>query len=593
MRKKNKKDIIYSMMKSATLSAFIAEVVGVLAVIIDGIVTSRFYGEEAYSGVSLLGPYAAFSFIPIYSIAIGTAALCAERVGKGQKKEVSKLFSLGLVIGFILVVILAALSLIFCYYIIQICGIKISDSPVIYQSMKDYLFGYVPGLPVYAIAISISEILILDNDKKVLYASTIALCVSDIIFDLLNALVFNGGTFGIGLATSLSFVVQLIIVLFHFRKKERIIRFSLKGIPWKETSCIFKESSTSLVRRIVSVLRDVVLSRLNLAVAFATSAIVAKGVQNDINKFAFCISTGVLHAVIPLTKMYFGAKDRQGIRRIYINTYKTVALFAGLMMLVLCVTAYPIARLYSNDSQTVGVICFAVTVTAFMIVFDTWGLALQGFCQGVNQRRIGKFLIFADRFVLPIPIALIMAALWGSYGVIASVLVSKILLILIYYIVIIVKIRRIPKCIDDFLLLPVQYGGSTADNVYFRVTDAKETIDASNKVIDMCLSHGVSKKKSSLLGLFVEEVCMETVNNAALLNKKKTIDMRLYIGDEDMCLTFRDFGKNYNPTDYCELIESDDMISHVGMRIVMQMADDVEFISALNSNCCIIRIKKE
>lgn len=42
---------------SAAIVMILTQPVSVVATMIDGTITSRFYGEEAYSGISLITPY--------------------------------------------------------------------------------------------------------------------------------------------------------------------------------------------------------------------------------------------------------------------------------------------------------------------------------------------------------------------------------------------------------------------------------------------------------------------------------------------------------------------------------------------------------
>ena len=52
-----KRDIIVGMYISAAIVMILTRPVSVVATMIDGIITSRFYGEEAYSAISLITPY--------------------------------------------------------------------------------------------------------------------------------------------------------------------------------------------------------------------------------------------------------------------------------------------------------------------------------------------------------------------------------------------------------------------------------------------------------------------------------------------------------------------------------------------------------
>jgi len=53
---RNGKDLISSVFITIALAMIFTQLVGVSATIIDGIITSRMVGVDAYSGISLLSP---------------------------------------------------------------------------------------------------------------------------------------------------------------------------------------------------------------------------------------------------------------------------------------------------------------------------------------------------------------------------------------------------------------------------------------------------------------------------------------------------------------------------------------------------------
>ena len=56
-KRSRRRDIIVGMYISAAVVMILTRLVSVVATMIDGIITSRFYGEEAYSVISLITPY--------------------------------------------------------------------------------------------------------------------------------------------------------------------------------------------------------------------------------------------------------------------------------------------------------------------------------------------------------------------------------------------------------------------------------------------------------------------------------------------------------------------------------------------------------
>ena len=124
----------------------------------------------------------------------------------------------------------------------------------------------------------------LDNDRNLPVISSIALTISDIVMDLAAVLIFHGGTFEMGVATSVSYYVALVVLLTHFRKKEAFLRFTLRGLPWNETAEILGKGMPSGVCRLGNTVRCIFMNRM-LALIASSAAIAAYSVHRQADSF--------------------------------------------------------------------------------------------------------------------------------------------------------------------------------------------------------------------------------------------------------------------------------------------------------------------
>ena len=77
---------IAGMFRSTALAMIATEITGVIAVFIDGIITSSFLGIDAYSGVSLLKPFTSLILLAAGMLSTGCNVLCSRLVGIGKKR---------------------------------------------------------------------------------------------------------------------------------------------------------------------------------------------------------------------------------------------------------------------------------------------------------------------------------------------------------------------------------------------------------------------------------------------------------------------------------------------------------------------------
>ena len=90
---KREKDVLASMFLPAAIVMIFTQVTGVVANIIDGVITSRFLGPDAYSAVALLGPMVNIILLLASFISIGGQIVCSHKVGTGERDEANAVFS--------------------------------------------------------------------------------------------------------------------------------------------------------------------------------------------------------------------------------------------------------------------------------------------------------------------------------------------------------------------------------------------------------------------------------------------------------------------------------------------------------------------
>ncbi len=60
-----------------------------------------------------------------------------------------------------------------------------------------------------------------------------------------------------------------------------------------------------------------------------------------------------------------------------------------------------------------------------------------------------------------------------------------------------------------------------------------------------------------------------------------SVNFRLLIKDDRLVMRFRDNGSDFDPTKYLELHQSDDPVSHIGLKMIMGMVSDASYINTL------------
>lgn len=587
-RKKNN-DVISSMYFSAAVAMIFSQVAGVVATIIDGIITSRFLGPDSLSSISLVGPFILTLALVSGFISTGSQVVCGSLVGEGKRKEANALFSISIIITILAAFFFIFLCTTFPDVIFKICGVTIESHPKFYDGMKDYIYGYMFGIPAVMVIQIIGPFVVMDNGKTFFTISAFILCISDVAGDLVNAFFIHGDITGMGIATTISFYIQLIFLLSFYLRKNSYFRFSFSNLRFIQLFEIAKEGMPTLVRKFATVLRDLFISRINLSVALTGAAVAARAMQNDLNTLMFCIGLGMGKALLSIVGIYYSSNDKNGLKNLFAYSVKMAIVLSGAVAAILFIFADLIAGFYTSDPEVIMYSAFSLRCMAISLVMDTLLVTFQYYLQGIRNRLLVNLFNFGERFIIPVIIALTMGSFWGSKGVLASIAVGKAVLILLIFVIICVHLKRLPCHLEDFMFLPEGFGGREGENSYAFLESIEDVIRESKNAEEFCLAHGCDAKKARHMGCFVEEMAGNIIiHGKPKAGKKVFVDYRLYTKDGDICLTLRDYCNQFNPTDFYKAHNDGDPEKYIGIRLVTKMAKEMSYFNAFNSNNMII-----
>ncbi len=578
---KSQADLIPAMFISTAVAMIFTQLSGYVAALIDGIITSRVLGSQAYSGVSLLGPFSGVASLLANAVSVSAQVISSQAIGRGNRNKANSAFTAALIADAFFAAVLVLLCILCPNKLLEICGVTQTSHPTIYPHMLAYLRGYMYGIPFVMLIHVIGPIIVVDSGKALFSASAFLLCFADVAGDLLNAFVFHGGTFGMGIATTVSYVLQSLLLITHFMRKNSYFRLSLKGFNLSNIPEMIGAALPSFTLKFATMLRDLFINRINIYVALSTAAIAARGMQSDINTVLFCFSMGMSKTLLTMTGMFYGAFDRRGLTRLAASAVKMAVVVTGTISIASFLCAEWIAGCFTDEAEVIEFAAFSIRCMAFALIPDNLAVLYQHYLQGVNQHRIVNIINFASRFFIPVITAFVLGLSFGSKGIMASIAVSNYILLAFMALVVFLRTGSLRK----FMLLPDDFGGDNDTNIYASISTEEDVMRESLRAESFCIEHGVSTKNAKRMALFVEETGVVILENGKPKAWQKfSMDYRLSLNGGKLCITLRDCCGHFNPAAFYSEHKDDEPEDLSGMTIVMGLADDVRYFNAFNSN---------
>lgn len=585
-------DILKKLFVSTIIPLVLLEVSTAGSNFIDGLVVSQFLGTQALAVQGLASPYFSLAGIVGGLLATGMQTLSAKAYGEGDAERAEGFFSMAMIVGGAVSIVLMLLFL-FASEPIGVALGAAGDSADLLPSLKLYLMGLGVGTPALVLYSLIIPIVQMNGGSKMVRIATIVGLVANALLDILTG-VCGWGMLGIGLATSIAVWAQYLILLVYALSPKTAVRFSHKHAEWSSLGNMIAMSLPKAIRRVANMLRPLFLNHLVLALG-GGAAMSAMSIRNNLDSIGDVVGSGIAAAVMLLVSVLWGEENRDGIMQICRLTMKYISLAVGGVALAFFITAPWLANLFAaGDAEVCDLATFAIRCMAVNLVLCALIDAYISILQATEQTFKTHVVNVAARFACVVVCAFVLGFLFGINGVWLAFPVGSLLLIVIIVIIAMVRKRSVIIGPDDILGLPANFGASPEDSIWLNVTSENPQYPIEMKdFFAFCEEHGFDRKKAYHAALCLEEMVTNIVEHGfSSDDKPHSIDIRIVAKDDDLILRVRDDCELFNVRKKGDAWREkpDDVTANMGIRMTMASAKDLKYVSTLGTNTLLITV---
>ena len=578
----------------AQLAAFIvSSLTTSVGTMIDGVIIGRYLGEDSMAAFGVINPVIIVFALIGAVISSGARNQFSRLLGHGKVDEARSVFSLSCIMSLGLAI---AVMLIIFALSSPITGFLGASGNIkeLLPKAQAYLIGVAIGLPAMNILRVLNGYMPIDNDRYLPLIANIVLTVVDILLDLLVVFVLHGDTFEMGLATSISYYAAAAVVLLHFRKPGILLKFSFRGIRWRDAGSIIWRGMPSGICRLSNTIRGVFMNRL-LAVIAASAAVAAYSVHRQADSFLNPITIGIADTVALMAGILSGEEDRPMLRRLMLICCHATAVITVAASVLTWFLSPQFAGLYiSSDPEALEMSIRAVRCYAIGMPLYGLNLIFGNYLHGIGRNRLSSVCGFLMEGAFMILSAAVLSGWVGADAVWAAFPVSQVLMLICFFVIIVVDSRRLKLrfrgFLDRLLLLPLTFDVPEDDRLDRSITTMDEVIALSDAVWDFCAQHGCDERRRYLMSLCVEEMAGNIIEHGFVDGKRHSIDIRVLKKGEDYILRIRDNCPVFDPTKRVRLFTDHDLVHHIGLRMIFGMAKDVQYTSVMKLNNLVIKV---
>ena len=578
------KRLVRQMLTAQTLSALTVS----LCLLIDNIMIGQFLGNDGLAAFILANPILLVIGAMGSMLSAGVQVACSKSLGKGSQEETNVGYSSALVIAavcsivFVLVVVLLRMPL------ARLMG---ANTPKLLADTGSYMSGFVIGAPASMGALILVPFLQMAGQSNLLIVSVLGMTIADVGFDYLNVAVLHGGMFGMGLASSLSYYVAIIIGGTYFLSKKSTFHFSLSKVHLYKIRELLAGGIPTIVGMAASVILVFVMNKILLQAGGAT-AVAAFAVITTLGNASNCISTGTGGVSLTLSGILYHEEDQSGLKSMLGLMMRYAVLLGVVVAALLIIFAPACVNLFMRDpgeAKTIAVL--GLRLYALGLIPCCVNNALRSSYQGTGKVRTMEVIAVLENAALPALAAVILNLLTGMDGIWLYFLAGEVLAFIGIMLYVWIKKKKITFRSGDILLLNPDFGVPAENLLEADIAQLDDVLAFSQKANDFCRSHGQSARLSYHLALCIEEMGSNIVRHGfSGDNKKHHLSIRLQYKNGRWALRFRDDCGAFDPIKH---IPKENTKYQMGIRLVMHMADEARYTYSMNLNNLLLVLRED
>ncbi len=558
-----------------------------ICMFVDSVMIGRFLGVDAMTAYGLTNPVLLVFAAIGAMLSAGIQVMCGKTIGRGDREATNECFSIAVIIvgavsflGLLIVVLFAS----------PICtalgaGRAVAGNDVFYLT-KDYLIGFIVGAPAFLFAQTMVPFLQIAGQGLRIAVAVIFMTVFDIIFDILNVFVFHGGMLGMGLASSLSYYIAFAAGISYFFMKKSMYRLRIHSLRLRMFRKLLRYGIPTLINQVSTVFLIYFTNQVLLRVGH-NLAVASYSVINTIANICYCGGAGIGSVALMLSSVFYSDDDRESLGSV-VRTMVRYSLIINIAVIAFVMIFAPgmVGLFLRENAQATEMAVTGTRLFSLSLIFCSLNTSFKNFYQGTGRTVLTNLISFMQSFLSKIAIVVILSAIFGTDGVWYSWLIGEMLTFAMVSVIVWIKKGKISFTEEAYSLLPASVGANDKDRIDCTVRSIGEAMEASENAYAFCVSHGESRRSSTLISLCIEEMVCNIVRHGFTKDKRRDheVNIRILFKDGKGLIRLRDNCVHFDPVSYMDLHKADEPTDHIGIRMVMEMVKEADYVSSLGLN---------
>ena len=581
-----------STIRKALPSCMVYALVQSVTFMVDTIVAGHFLGSDAVAAVAL--------GIPIIGLMISFAGMILhggflkmlDALGRSDKEDYYRLFSITLTFTLLVAGIFVAICLFGTEGVLGIAGAKKATSAAVAMGR---LYIRTACWMIFLFCLGTAYQLVMttygyQTDRMI--SSTICVAVN-VVTSVLFIQVLQGDLkiAGLGIGSALGTLAQTITAYVAMRRKKLKTGYRLYPLNKRNLLDALDMMRRGLPASVDNMMDSISASIVNSLIlglfADGTAVLALVSIIKTMKSIVRTVGRGVYYADEPLVGILHGGRDNEGIKKTFTTGLKLGLVWAAGLAALLIVFQTPLLTFYNindNPDAHIGLVLVALSGLVFVVPF-TFNAVYEA-----SEHYILSLLVamVPDSILYPLLLPVCTRA-FGVTGVWLDMGFCFVPFFVVFYLVFVVLNRRFPVPLDRLLVLRKMEERSTALDVSIP-TESESVTFVSERLQRFLEDNGAPGKVAYACALCMEEIAADYLEHRKATGaegKKSYMDIKAFRDPGQIEIVLRNYDEPYNPLVFEREEES---FSKIGVSMVQRISKEITYGYAYHLNVVSITI---
>jgi putative MATE family efflux protein len=396
-------------------------------ILIDTIFVGQWIGSLAIAAVSVVLPITFLISSLGMAIGIGGSSIISRALGANNRGKALKTFGNQIMMTLGLALISVIIGLFFSEEVLLLFG---ANGDIMIPA-KEFFMPVLFGVPFLALSMMGNTVIRAEGKPKFAMIAMIIPAFSNVILDVVFIKFMNLGMFGAALATSISFIMCFVFILWFFIfKSELRLDFKHFLLNINIVSEITSLGFVTFARQGVVAILSILLNH-TLFIHGGEHSVAVYGIISRMLMFSLFPILGVTQGFIPVAGYNYGAKNYLRVSESISVSIKWAAGLATIIFMIIVIFAESIVSVFTNDITIIE-----ETPNALRIVFGASPIiAIQligaAYFQAAGKAIPALLLTLTKQGFFLIPLILILPNYYGIFGIWISFPIADVLATLV------------------------------------------------------------------------------------------------------------------------------------------------------------------